>query len=107
MARASIALLSAVLLSATAPTLGTLPQFLRTMYGSVEAEAERLAEAVGALQETTDRLVATAGDRDSILRLDRDAERTVRTARAFDLKAARLAELADQLMQAARSEPVP
>ncbi len=100
--RPSIALLFALLLVGATPTAVTTHGYLTHMSGSVAAERERLDAAVAALEETTDLVVSTAGGRDSILRLDRDAERTVRAASAIALKTARLAELADQLVEATR-----
>lgn len=100
--RPSLAALLGLLLLGAGPTLETTHDFLTNMAGSVAAERARLDSAVAALQETTDLIVSTAGGRDSILRLDRDAERTARAAGALALKTARLAELADQLVEAVR-----
>jgi len=100
--RLAIPLLAGLVVVAAAPPLTVAHQHLTNMYGSVTSEVTKLEEAVGALQETTDRLVATAGDRDSILRLDRDAERTLRAADALSRKVDRFSALADQLAEAAR-----
>ncbi len=64
------------------------------MLGSTQASAAEVGEAVTALKASSEHLTATAGSRDAVLRLARDADRTARAADALARKAARLAELA-------------
>lgn len=89
---------------AAAEEPATLHRWVVNVMGTLSPELVRLEGAMADLKETAGRLVGSAGDRDSILALARDAERVARSADVLSRKADRIVELAEQLAGEAPGE---